>query len=91
MLRLRRWLSNWAGERTVKVYYSEDGPPVAEASDGITTGVTEEDIVVPRNLLEETQEALRKSTEAIPKAMREFRGWKTGNLVRFGRDVRGNR
>ena len=64
---------------------------MAEASNGITTGIAEEDIVVPRDLLEETREALRKSTEAIPKAMREFRGWKAGNLVRFGRDVKGNR
>jgi len=39
-------------------------------------------------LLEEARTALRRSTEEILKVMREFRGWKAGNLGRFGRDVR---
>ncbi|KAF8420437.1 ubiquitin-conjugating enzyme E2-binding protein [Tirmania nivea] len=75
--------------RGMKIYYSENGPPVGESpGNGVTTGVAEEDIVVPRDLLEEARAALRKSTEEIPKMIREFRGWKAGNLERFGRDVK---
>ncbi|RPB25723.1 hypothetical protein L211DRAFT_98593 [Terfezia boudieri ATCC MYA-4762] len=74
--------------RGMKIYYSENGPPVGQApGNGITMGVAEEDIVVPGDLLMEARAALRKSTEELPKAMREFRGWKAGNLERFGRDV----
>ena len=75
----------------MKIYYSEDGPPVGEVPwNGVTTGVAEEDIVVPRDLLVEARVALRKSTEELPKAMREFRGWKAGNLERFERDMKAN-
>ena len=72
--------------RGMKIYYSENGPPLGEApGNGMAA---EEDIVVPRDLLEEARAALIKSTEEIPKVMREFKGWKAGNLERFERDVK---
>lgn len=70
--------------RGMKVLYLENGPPAGEvAGNGKTTEVAEEDIVIPKELLEEARVSLRKSTEGMPVEMREFRGWKSGVLERF--------
>lgn len=52
-------------------------------STGGTQGMVEEDLIVPREALEEAVEKLERSTEGLPRAMREFMGWKAGNLERF--------
>lgn len=71
--------------RGMKVYYSK-GSGVVNGDEGLvrgTQGMVEEDLVVPREALEEVVEKLERSTEGLPKAMREFMGWKSGNLERF--------
>lgn len=70
--------------RGMKVYYSK-GPHVngEKESTGGTQGMVEEDLIVPREALEEAVEKLERSTEGLPRAMREFMGWKAGNLERF--------
>lgn len=71
--------------RGMKVYYSK-GPGLVNGDKGSirgTQGMVEEDLVVPREALEEAVKKLERSTEGLPGAMREFMGWKAGNLERF--------
>ena len=65
----------------MKVYYIEGGPPSTEQGGSL---VEEEDIVVSAEAMKAAVEALRGSNEILPVGLREFRGWRAGNLGRFG-------